>query len=275
MATTPGKILIFHRHSHAGALLSAQVIGAWLNARGIETELIGAGQSIGKCAVALAIVLGGDGTILGAARQLVGSGVPILGINFGCVGFLTAVEADQWQVYLENTLAGEVPIAECLALSWRRIQGGMVLDEGLAINDVVIGRGAMARLTSVDVQINSFPLGHMRCDGIVVCSPLGSTGYGASAGGPVLPSTMDAISLVPICPFPAGFSPLVVPASASLIMTLKGEGGYLTIDGQQGQPLVSGDQIHVSAYRKAVRLVGGEGRFYSRLESRFKALWGS
>lgn len=268
------RILILRRNGQQDALRASGEMSSWLRARGIEPAVLDVDEDLPQPLPDLAVVLGGDGTILGTARRLAGSGTPILGINFGRVGFLTAADAGQWEPCLTQALDGSMPVAECLALRWRLLRGGMELDTGLSVNEAVAGRGAIARLSSWEIRVNDFPLGHLRCDGVIFSSPLGSTGYAASAGGPVMHSAMHVMGITPICPFPGGISPLVIPASDAASLRVLDGGCFLTIDGQYGQELEPDDEVLFTAMPGAVRLMGGELRFYARLKSRFMALLG-
>lgn len=267
-------ILILRRASQHDAIAAAGEMASWLRSRGRSPTVLDADAQLPEPLPALVVVLGGDGTVLGIARRLVGSGTPILGINFGRVGFLTAADAVQWEDCLARALDGTMPVAECLALRWRLVRGGKTIECGLAINDVVAGRGAIARLASYEIMVNGFSLGRLRCDGVIFSSPLGSTGYAASAGGSVMQSTMNVMGVTPICPFPGGVSPLVIPATDAANLRVQDTGCFLTIDGQHGQELEPEDEVIVTAQPGAVRLLGGEMRFYARLRSRFMALWG-
>lgn len=268
------NILIVHRADHGEAEQTAREMESWLRGFSLSPQIL-AGNSAEVIPLPdLAVVLGGDGTVLGVARQFAGKDVPILGINFGRVGFLTAADANNWRECLTDVLAGKVPIARCLALSWQLCRDGQCLEQGLAINDVVLGRGSIAHLGSYEIKVNDFSLGKIRSDGIIVSSPLGSSGYASSAGGSVIQSEMDAMCITPICPFPGGFSPLVLLASDKISITAKTRSSFLTVDGQYGQALGVGDEILIAAQPEAVLLLGGAGRFYTRLKNRFMALWG-
>lgn len=218
------------------------------------------------------IVLGGDGTILGVARRFAFSGVPLFGINFGRVGFLTNADPDNWQERLAIALAPDVPRRSCLVLRWQLFRSGRLLTEGVAINDVVVGRGALARLVELHVLLDECDMGILRCDGLLCCTPVGSSGYSDSAGGPILHPCMDAVGVTPICPCPGSASSLVLPGRMVCRVGIAASAeAYLTVDGQEGHVLGGGDEIVVSGVPDGVRFLGGV-RFFERLRVRGFAL---
>lgn len=261
--------LVIYKQDHAGAKSLGHEISAWLEARGLSARLCEAGAAIGD-PPDLAIALGGDGTIIGAARKLAGSRARIMGVNFGRVGFLTLCDPDSWRQCLEKALAGELSDRACLALQWRLERGGMTIDSGVAINDVVVARGCLARLTSLAIRINSTQMGELRSDGVIIASPLGSAGYSASAGGPALDPALSATGLTPICPFASGISPLVFPGKTEYALTALDISGdcYLTIDGQEGRRLEKRDTVIVNGWPDAVHFLGEEAVFLARLKKR-------
>lgn len=245
----------------------APVLKNWLAEREIASEIITTAKIPRQCAVELAIVLGGDGTILGAARKLAGKNIPILGINFGKVGFLTAFDQNEWRQGLMKALEGKLAIKKCLALRWRVMRADLEVDSGVAINDIVLSRGAMARITNISVNVNNALLGELRSDGIIVSAPLGSTGYSASAGGPIVHNSLEAISLAPICPFMMNAPAMLFEANDVIELAPIGDAAecYLTIDGQECRPLAPGDSAYISGYPGAVPLMFDDCRFFARL----------
>lgn len=276
----PDVLVVFKaRHAKARAL-GLEVI-AWLKARGLAARLCEAGGGAGRGTGAgdglpspalCVIVLGGDGTILGVARRFAFSGIPLFGINFGRVGFLTTAEPANWQERLETALAPATPVQDCLVLRWQVLRAGELLTQGVAINDVVVGRGALARLVGLHIGVDGCPMGVLRCDGLVCCSPVGSSGYSASAGGPILHPAMDAIGLTPICPCPGSVAPLVLPGSKVCRVGIAPSAeAWLTVDGQEGQALEGGDEVLVTGAADGVRFLGGV-RFFEKLRVRGFAL---
>lgn len=276
-------MLVVFKARHARARALGHEVVAWLRARGLPARLCEAGGAAlaadgGAGAVRparCAIVLGGDGTILGVARRFAFSGVPLFGINFGRVGFLTSADPANWGERLESALSDTGAPRGCLALRWQIIRRGKPFTAGVAINDVVVARGGLARLVGLRVRLDGCDMGVLRCDGLLCCTPLGSSGYSASAGGSILHPCMDAVGLTPLCPYPDSASPLVLPGRVvcRVGVTPSAE-AWLTIDGQEGQPLEAGDEVVVSGAPDGVRFLG-HLRFFERLRVRGFALDGS
>ena len=268
-------MLVVFKARHARAHALGHEVVAWLRARGLAARLCEAGDEAAARPALCVIVLGGDGTILGVARRFAFSTVPLFGINFGRVGFLTSADPANWQERLESALADTGAPRSCLALRWRIIRRGELFSEGVAINDAVVARGGLARLVGLRVRLDGCDMGTLRCDGLLCCTPLGSSGYSASAGGSILHPCMDAVGLTPLCPYPDSASPLVLPGSVvcRVGVTASAE-AWLTIDGQEGQPLEGGDEVVVSGARDGVRFLG-HVRFFERLRVRGFALDGS
>lgn len=268
-------VLVVSKARHEQARTLGLEVLAWLEAHGLAAWLCEAGaaaESVLPRPRLCVIVLGGDGTILGVARRFAFSGIPIFGINFGRVGFLTNAEPANWQERLETALAPETPVRSSVALRWQVLREGRLLTEGVAINDVVVGRGALARLVGLSISLEGCAMGVLRCDGLVCCSPVGSSGYSASAGGPILHPAMDAIGLTPICPCTASVAPLVLPGSLACRVALAASAeAWLTVDGQEGQALQGGDVVLVTGAPDGVRFLGGM-RFFERLRVRGFAL---
>lgn len=270
---TPDVLVVCKAH-HARAHALGRGVLAWLAGRGLDARLCEAGAEgadmtrPSRCVV----VLGGDGTILGVARRFAFSGVPLFGINFGRVGFLTNADPGNWRERLATALASETPERSCLALRWRIFRSGRLLTEGVAVNDVVVGRGALARLTGIHVSLDGCDMGILRCDGLLCCTPVGSSGYSDSAGGPILHPGMNAVGLTPICPYPGSASPLVLPGGVACRLGIAASAeAWLTVDGQEGQALQGGDEVAVSGVPDGVRFLGG-ARFFERLRVRGFAL---
>ena len=261
-------VLLIHKAGNDAASALALEIGSWLGARRVDFTLLPSESAAPfPAGLRLVIVLGGDGTIIGAARKLVGSDVPILGINFGAVGFLAPFEPREWQEAVARALAGELQIQACLTLQWRILRNGACIASGCAINDVVAGRGSLARLVNMDVSVDGELAGALRSDGLILASPLGSPGYAASAGGPILHPRMNAIGLVAICPYAACLAPLVLPGTALVEAAIAPANGdcYLTIDGQLGDQLRPGDIVAVTGRPDSIRFLNDWKRFFVKL----------
>lgn len=272
-------ILLVCKARHERAAQLGKEIREWLEERGHKAHLVEAGQGSPFCTDDLdfVVVLGGDGTMLGVARRLVGSDVPVLGINFGRVGFLTDAQPENWREKLVECLDGHEPVRSCMALRWSLVRDGEEIQAGAAVNDVVVSRGSLSRLVCLDIWVDGQRMGSLRSDGIILCTPVGSSGYSVSAGGPLLYPVMDAIGFTPVCPFLNTISPMVFPGSTDIeLQILRGSTDcYLTVDGQEGHKLKKDDLVRISGLPAAVRFMGEGTCFFERLRSRGFVLQGS
>jgi len=205
----------------------------------------------------LVIVLGGDGTLIHAARLLAGRPVPILGVNLGSLGFMTEVPVDELFTLLEEVLAGRFKVDSRMKLTCRLVRGGKVTLEDEVLNDVVINKGALARIADHETTIDGVPITTYKADGIILATPTGSTAYSLSAGGPIVHPSVDCTILSPICSHALTQRSIVVPADRTIRVMLRSEtaGTYLTLDGQTGYPLQGGDCIEVVRSPNRVNLV--------------------
>jgi NAD+ kinase len=224
----------------------------------------------------VALSLGGDGTLLRTARFLDGAAVPILGVNLGRLGFLTSCSASDLKVALEAVAAGDYDVDERMALRAEATHAdGTPAEEWQALNDIVMHKGGFARMLSVRVAVDDEVLGAYNCDGIVVASPTGSTAYSLSAGGPLVTPSLDSIILTPISAHALAIRPIVLPPNVTVTLaSIDGPDEVLvTIDGQAGTQLASGDRLTVRRAPRAVRIVRFPGNsFFDRL--RVKLGWG-
>lgn len=264
------------RHELARAL--GDEVAAWLAERGMSVSLCEGADALAGPDAASAyrcvVILGGDGTILGVARRLIDRPAPLFGINFGRVGFLTAANPHNWRERLCAALEPDAPLRRCLALRWSLVREGRAIGDGWAVNDLVVSRGALARLTCLGMSLAGRNMGLLRCDGVLFCTPVGSSGYSVSAGGPILHPEMDAIGITPICPFPSAIAPLVVPGGTQCALRVCSGSTdcYLTVDGQEGQELRADDEIRVTGQPDSVWFLGGGAPFFERLRQRGFAL---
>jgi NAD+ kinase len=206
--------------------------------------------------VDLILVFGGDGTILRLARDVAGSRTPILGVNIGSLGFLTAVPSDELAPALKRVWNGEFTFeARALIQVAGRCNGQLV--EQSALNDIVISRGIASRLIELEVRIDGEPLTRYRCDGLIISSPTGSTAYSLAAGGAVVFPTSQVIELTPICPHTLSNRSLIVPLGAKIEVKVVSPkpATILSADGQVVSELSAGDLLTVSRSRRAVRLM--------------------
>ena len=224
--------------------------------------------------VDLLLVLGGDGTLLSMARLVGDLGVPILGVNLGGLGFLTALTADELFPALEAYLDGGLVIEERMMLGAAVSRQGERLAEYVALNDVVITKSAMSRIIRLEVAVdNQFATGY-RADGLIISTPTGSTAYSLSAGGPIVFPTMDAVVLTPICSHTLTNRPIVLPASQRIDVTLlTDQDVMLTLDGQVGFALKQLDTVEVHRAAARIRLARfPQKHFFSVLRTKLK--WG-
>ena len=207
--------------------------------------------------------IGGDGTILRAAREYAPQGVPLLGINLGKVGFLAELEVDEFDAHFERLLAGDYQLEERLMLQVDVHRSGTTINSHLVLNDAVIRTGT-ARVVELEVTVDEYYYGNCRGDGVICASPTGSTGYSLAAGGPVLLPVLDNMVLTPICPFSPTMRPLVVEANRSICISLPGpRTAILTLDGQKEVSLVPGDVVEVTGAAARTRLVKFKSAFSS------------
>ena len=205
----------------------------------------------------LMIVLGGDGTLLSAVRAMGARQIPILGVNLGSLGFLTDVALPQLYPALESILAGRYTIQSRMMLDAVLSRNGRELTHQTVLNDVVITKGAIARIIEVSVQIDDQSVALVRADGIIVSTPTGSTAYSLAAGGPILYPDLGSMLLTPICPHTLTYRPVVISNRSTVELTLRGESDevYATFDGQAAEPMEIGDTVRVRKSRNSVKLV--------------------
>lgn len=223
----------------------------------------------------LVIVAGGDGTLLSVARTAAPQGVPILGVNFGGLGFLTELRPDELFDGLQHVLDGRYEIEERYALRVRFRRARTQEGEYLLLNDAVITKGAMARMITLEVRVDGDEVATYTSDGLIVSTATGSTAYNLSAGGPILDPRMRAFVIAPICPHTMTYRPLVVPGSVRIEVRLKSasEDVFLTLDGQIGLPMRHDNSIVVEGHPKPVRLVRVAHRGFFEVLRR-KLHWG-
>jgi NAD+ kinase len=224
--------------------------------------------------VDLLIVLGGDGTLLSTARAVGDLGTPILGVNLGDLGFLTATTLDEMLPAAEAALAGRMAIDERMMLAARVVRRGETLGNFVALNDVVITKSAMSRIINLRVDVEGQYATAYRADGLIISTPTGSTAYCLSAGGPILFPTMDAVVLVPIASHTLTNRPIVLPGTQRIDVTLMSDQEVmLTIDGQVGVHLREQDTVQVEKAPARVRLLRfPRTDFFTVLRSKLK--WG-
>jgi NAD+ kinase len=204
----------------------------------------------------LLLVFGGDGTMLHVAREIAGSTTPMLGINIGGLGFLTAVPSDGLAHALNHIWKGEFQYESRVLLEAGGTCNGQLVHEN-ALNDIVVGRGAVSRLIDLDVSVNGEWVTRYRCDGLIVSSPTGSTAYSLAAGGAVVFPTADVLALVPICPHTMSNRPLILPLASTIRIKAisPAPATILSADGQLVGELDAGDAVTIRRSRRTVRLM--------------------
>lgn len=223
----------------------------------------------------LLLVLGGDGTLLAAAREAAPRGIPILPINLGSLGFLTSFTLGELYPALEETIAGNLAASERAMLTASLMREGETVESQLVLNEAVITKGALARMIEIELFIDEDFVCRYRADGLIVATPTGSTAYSLSAGGPIVHPAVESIMLTPICPHTLTDRPLVVGDTCNVEMRLRGpaESVYLTLDGQKGVLMQSGDRVSIVRAKERLRLIQPHRKsYYEILRSKLK--WG-
>ncbi len=261
-------------------------VGDWLARRGIEVlhdsetaSILGRDNGFERGTlpsdVDLVLTVGGDGTLLSVARTAAPLGVPILGINFGSLGFLTELQPDEALEGLAAVLDGNYSVEERQTLRVRLLRDGNVAGEYALLNDAVITKSALARMIVVEVRIDDERVATYTSDGLIVSTPTGSTAYNLSAGGPILDPRMRAFVIAPICPHTMTYRPLVVPGSVVVRLDLHStdEAVYTTLDGQIGFPFENDDCLRIDEHSNPARLVRVAGHAFFAVLRR-KLRWG-
>ncbi len=226
-------------------------------------------------ATEIIVVFGGDGTLLSAARHYGQQGTPILGINVGGLGFLTAIGLEKLYPILERVIKGDFQVEERLQLQGTLIRQGEKVCEQSVLNDVVINKGALARIVEFKTYVDREFLTLYRADGLIMATPTGSTAYNLSAGGPILHPALNAILLTPICPFTLTNRPILLKEDSVIDIRLlsKSSEVWLTFDGQVGYPLNTDDVVRVEKSNRPIRLVKTPFKNYFEI-LRTKLKWG-
>lgn len=266
------RILAAHLSSAGVSVLLADSIGAAVvptaATRLTEQELPRRAQ--------LVVAVGGDGSMLYAARRVAGSGVPLLGINHGRLGFLADVSPTDMLVRLDEVMRGEYDSEKRMLLRAEIIDGGKVVGGGLALNDIVVNRHDPGRMLEIRTFINGRYVNTHGGDGFIIATATGSTAYALSCGGPILAPSLDAIVLVPICPHTLSERPIIVPASAVTEIMLSEQHtirAEVSCDGEIAAELLPGRSLRVRAAEERVELIHPRGYDYFEI-LRNKLHWG-
>jgi NAD+ kinase len=227
--------------------------------------------------VDLLVVLGGDGTLLSVTRLLAhNQKVPILGVNMGSLGFLTETTTQELFSHLEKIFQGDYETQDRMRLHTCVNHQGDRLVQPLVLNDVVINKGALARILSLEVYVDDLYVTTYRADGLIVSTPTGSTAYSMAAGGPILHPMLHALILTPICPYTLSHRPIALPDTAKIdvVLQTQNEDVLVTLDGQIGIDLHYGDIVEIQRAAQPIRLIrtSKEDRYYHVLRTKLK--WG-
>lgn len=269
------NFLLIIKENNKEALQTAKDIKAWLEEKSLSATIVSAfisEEELLKYTEThdIAVILGGDGTILGISRRMYRKPVPLLGINFGKVGFLADIPPENWKEYFKKLLAGAYQIQNVTPLHFEHIRDSRVVNSGIAMNDVVVSRGAVAKSIFIKLCIDDIFLTNLHCDGLICSAPLGATAYAASAHGPLAFPSLDAHIVTPISPFAGAFPPLVLPRESSIQITcLEDRETFITIDGQDSYGVRENDTVLVkSAEHKISMFVSDPRWFWKRLRER-------
>ena len=280
------SIGIFVKRHHQDAVRIAAQVAEWLNGRGIavlaDEALAAAVPAAKSCPAAaipdaadLLIVLGGDGTLLSVARLVGDRSTPILGINLGSLGFLTEITRDEIIPVLEQLVAGELTVSERLRLDVIIRREKMEVARYRVLNDLVINKGALARIIDMEAWVDDTYLTTFKADGLIVATPTGSTAYNLAAGGPIISPALHCLVISPICPHMLTNRPIIVSDEAVIRIEVKfqNEEVALTADGQIGMPLQGGDVVEIRRSPHPTLLVLSPTKDYFQI-LRTKLKWG-
>jgi NAD+ kinase len=250
----------------------ADQLAAWFSARNIQASM----ESEAAASADLVIVVGGDGTLLAAARLLGDRQIPILAINHGGLGFLTEVTLEEMYPAIDRVLAGHFITEHRMMMDVEATTGPtMRMAHYRALNDVVINKGTISRMIELETRVDGQYVSRFRADGLIVATPTGSTAYNLSAGGPIVFPTMSAMVVTPICSHTLTNRPIVLPPGVKVEILIAGapDDVHVTVDGQVGMNLEANDKITVEKSHIAVKLVApADKNYFDVLRGKLK--WG-
>jgi NAD+ kinase len=273
------KLLAIVSKNNASAIQAAEGLQSWLAARNIQASLLINEPEPNfpplPPETEVIIVFGGDGTLLSAARHYGQQGTPILGVNVGGLGFITAINLEKLYPILEKVLHYDFQVEERMQLTGTVIRQGEIVSQQSVLNDVVINKGALARIVELMTYIDNEYLTTYKADGLIVSTPTGSTAYTLGAGGPIVFPTLQTIILIPICPFALTNRPLILPdtVTISVVLDERSRDVYLTFDGQVGLTLQPQDIIEIKKGPGVIRLIKSPYKNYFEI-LRTKLRWG-
>jgi NAD+ kinase len=280
------RVAIYAKKNHPHASTFAAEVMNWLRQRGLEVLLEeDLARSLGiardyvdgdiPARAELVIILGGDGTLISVARHLGEQEKPILAVNLGSLGFLTEITRDETFATLERVLAGDYELSRRMKLDCVVLRAGKQVGHYSVLNDVVINKGALARIIDMEAMVNGHYLTTFKADGLIVATPTGSTAYNLAAGGPIIDPQVNSLVITPICPHTLTNRPLIVPGDAviRLHVTFDDQMVYLTADGQVGMQLQLGDVIELQQSAVHTLLIKSPTKDYFEV-LRAKLRWG-
>ena len=243
-------------------------------ARYTNGERVVSRDEIGRLHPDFAVVLGGDGTLLSAARAVAHEGVPILAVNLGSLGFLTEIPLNELYVALEAADQGQCPIESRSVLASQVVRGNECISQYFALNDVVVNKSAISRLMEFDLYIDGNFVFQYKADGVIIATPTGSTAYSLAAGGPVMMPSVSGFVVTPVCPHSLTHRPLVVTDKSEIELRVEtgDEQAFLSIDGQVGLPVEQGDRVVCCRAAHHVKLMRLRRTFFEVLRNKLK--WG-
>lgn len=278
------KVSILYKENDNLALNSALKIQDWLKTKKIECNLF---HSVGEFSTFthseletiqnshVLIVLGGDGTLLSVSRLVGGRKIPIIGINMGNLGFITEIPRDKLLENLEEIFDGKYELEERSMLTAQVLRDNQIIAKYLGLNDIVFGKGIMAKISNFDLLINSVYVSTIKADGIIISTPTGSTAYNLSAGGPILHPTLKGLVFTPICPHTLSVRPIVLPEDfvIDIVIASQVKDIFLSIDGQIGFALRKNDKVTCRIAEEKTYIIAPVGRDYFKI-LREKLKWG-
>jgi len=278
------KVSILYKENDNLALEMAIKVQDWLKNKGTECIVfhsVGFFSSFNHSEILAVqssdavVVLGGDGTMLSASRIIGGKKTPIIGINMGSLGFITEIPRSELFDTLEQIFSGNYEIEERSMLKAQILRDEQIINEYIGLNDIVIGKGIMAKISDFNLIINDVYVSTIKADGIIISTPTGSTAYNLSAGGPILYPTLKGIVFTTICPHTLTVRPLVLPDHfvIDVVISSHVRDIFLTIDGQIGFPLKKNDKVRCRIAEEKTYLIAPVGRDYFKV-LREKLKWG-
>ena len=280
------KIGVYAKKNYPEALPIAEMVCSRFEREGIEVLLErDLARQMGRASgcerneipaqVDLIVVLGGDGTLISVTRAVAGRDIPIVGVNLGRLGFLTEITRDELPEMMENLIRGDYTVTDRMMLDAHIKRNGGVVGSYTVLNDVVINKGALARIIDLNTYVDGRPLSTYKADGLIVSTPTGSTGYNLAAGGPIIYPEINSLLISPICPHMLTNRPIIL-WSRSIIeveVCFEDDVVFFTGDGQIGCELLPGDRVEVRRSESRARLVNSPNRDYFEI-LRTKLSWG-